>query len=242
MVSILIPSNFITPHFEALGGCRLTLMEIILKLVSFFVPVTKKIRSEHSGDLEVTLFEGKKVLDTTHVNYSYGSLQKVLEFALRKIDLSDVKNVLVLGVGGGSVIKSLREVFEYKQEIVGVELDPVIIQIANQEFGVRPDDYTEIVCTDAYEYIAKDSKKFDLIIVDLFIDNKIPEKFLSMEFWKNVKSKVRYNGSIIFNSMNIDRRTFERIKSPLRWEFAISEYANVEKANHLMIARWRQEV
>ena len=217
-------------------------MEIILKLISFFVPVTRKVKSEHSGDLEVTLLGGKKVLDTTNANYSYGSLQKVLEFALRKIDLADVKNVLVLGLGGGSVIRSLREVFEYKHGIVAVEIDPVIIQIASKEFGVRADDQTEIVCTDACEYMAKDFRKFDLIIVDLFIDNKVPEKCLSMEFWKNVKSKVEYNGSIIFNSINVSGKTFDQIKSQLRWEFVLTEYENVEKVNHLLVAWWRQEV
>jgi spermidine synthase len=217
-------------------------MEIILKLISFFVPVTRKVRSQHSGDLELTLFEGKKLLDTANANYSYGSLQRVLEFGLRKVDLSDVKNILVLGLGGGSVIKSLREVFNYRLGIVAVEIDPSMIEIADKEFGITAGYQTEIVCSDAYEYVVKNSSKFDLIIIDLFIDIKVPEKFVSMEFWNSVKTKVRYNGSIIFNSIDVNNKTFEQIKSQLRWEFVIREYENVEKTNHLLIAKWRQAV
>jgi len=215
-------------------------MEILLKLISFFVPVTRKVKSELSGDLELTLVDGKKLLDTSHANYSYGSLQRVLDFALRKIDLSEVKNVLLLGLGGGSVIKSLRQVFHYELGIVAVEIDPVIIQIATKEFAVIADYRTEIVCADAFEYVAGDSKKFDLIIVDLFIGNRVPEKFISMEFWERVKAKVRNNGSIIFNSINENSKVFEPIRSQLRGRFLISEYENVEKVNHLLIARSRQ--
>jgi spermidine synthase len=134
-------------------------MEGLLKLISFFVPVTRKVRSEPNGDLELTLIDGKKLLDTSQTNYSYGSLQRVLDFALRKIDLSDVKNVLLLGLGGGSVIKSLRHVFHYESGIVAVEIDPVIIQIATEEFGVIADDRTEIVCADAFEYVTGNAKK-----------------------------------------------------------------------------------
>lgn len=206
------------------------------------MPVTRKVKSDHSGDLELTIFEGKKVLDTTNANYSYGQLQKVLEFALRKIDLSDVKEVLVLGLGGGSVIKSLREVFNYELGIIAVEIDPVVIDIAGKEFGVHADYRTEIVCSDAYEYIINNPKKFDLIIIDLFIDNRVPEKFISMEFWKSVKSKVRYDGFMIFNSINVNNKTFEAIKNLLRWGFVFKEYDHVEKANHLLIARRQKSI
>lgn len=203
------------------------------------MPITRRVKSEYSGQLELTLIDGRKLLDTSNANYSYGSLQRVLEFALHKIDLSEVKNILVLGLGGGSIIKSLRQVFEYELGIVAVEIDPVIIQIANKEFGVLPDYRTEIVCTDAYDYVVTDPSKFDLIIIDLFIDTRVPEKFVSQDFWKRIKTKVRDNGCIIFNSINESSLTIESIKNELKWGFVINEYNNVEKANHLLIARCR---
>jgi spermidine synthase len=38
-------------------------------------------------------------------------------------------------------------------------------------------------------------EKFDLIIIDLFIEKRVPEKLFSIEFWEKVKVKVRNNGS-----------------------------------------------
>lgn len=225
--------------FSTKGCVNAFVMEILFKLFSFFIPITRKVKSEYSGDLELTWIDGRKLLDASHANYSYGSLQRVLEFALRKIDLSAVENVLVLGLGGGSVIKSLRQVFDYQLVIVAVDIDPVIIEIAKKEFGVIPDYRTEIVCEDAVDYVGKDFPKFDLIIIDLFIGNKVPEKFFSTEFSKQVKAKVRDGGVIIFNSIIDGKEAFVPIKNQLKWGFVMSEYGDVEKVNHLLIARSR---
>ena len=84
------------------------------KFLSYLWPDTKRFSSEINGILEVTYINGQKVLDTENANYSYGSLQKILEFGLTKVDLKLVENILLLGMGGGSIIKSLRENIEYK--------------------------------------------------------------------------------------------------------------------------------
>ncbi len=54
-----------------------------------------------------------KVLSSSHANYSYGALQRVLEYGLKQIDMRDVKNILLLGLGGGSVIETLRRDLEF---------------------------------------------------------------------------------------------------------------------------------
>lgn len=64
----------------------------------------------------MTYVNGKKVLDTENANYSYGSLQKILEIGLTKVNLKNVENLLLLGMGGGSIIHSLRNTFEYTKK------------------------------------------------------------------------------------------------------------------------------
>ena len=86
------------------------------KFLSYIWPITHRFSSEINGPLEVTYINGKKVLDTKNANYSYGSLQKILKFGLTKIDLKSVENILILGMGAGSVIQSLRETFDYKKK------------------------------------------------------------------------------------------------------------------------------
>ena len=85
------------------------------KILSYIWPVTRKFPSEFNGTLEISYVNGKKVLDTKNANYSYGSLQKILEIGLTKVNLKSVENLLLLGLGGGSIIQSLRETFEYQK-------------------------------------------------------------------------------------------------------------------------------
>ncbi len=84
-------------------------------------------------------------------------------------DIKKIKNVLVLGVGGGAVINQLNSFFDHLF-IQGIELDKNHIRIAKSWFKV---DTTKVnfVCADALEWVteAKDkTNKFDLIIEDIF--------------------------------------------------------------------------
>ena len=42
------------------------------KILSYLWPQTTKFPSDHNGNLEVTLYNGKKMLDSKNANYSFG--------------------------------------------------------------------------------------------------------------------------------------------------------------------------
>jgi spermidine synthase len=180
---------------------------------------------------------GKTLLNTSNVNYSYGSLQRVLKFSLDQIDLIKTENILVLGLGGGCVLKTLRNDFNYSGNIIAVDIDPVIIDIADKEFGIVADSKTFIICADAFDFVKNDSTNFDLIIIDLFIDNKIPDKFLLQEFWRELLNKVRSNGNIIFNTLCVPFTNIQPIEDKLKWRgFESRVYRYVAKTNKVLIA------
>lgn len=170
------------------------------KLLSYLYPVTKKVPSEHSGTLEITWYNGKKHLNTKNANYSYGSLQKILKFGLEKIELQKVNSILLLGLGGGSVVETLRKDFNYSKSIVAIDIDSAVIEIAKNEFNLKEDDHLEIICGDALEFMQINSEQFDLIIVDLFIDILVPDEFLKLPFWRDVLKASSTNGVILFNA------------------------------------------
>jgi spermidine synthase len=210
----------------------------ILRLLSFYFPISKKFKSEYSGVLELKFVDGKVLLDNTFSSCSYGPLQKVLEFALHRVDLSTIHSVLLLGLGGGSVIRSLRKRFRYDGRIDAIEIDPVLIKIADEEFGIVKDGRTQIECCEASTYVAKTTKTFDLVIVDLFIDNRVSVEILSEEFWCNLKDKVSSNGYIIFNSMHDSYAIAHSIRNEIKkWGFSIKEYNHVEFYNSILIAK-----
>lgn len=212
---------------------------MIKRIVSYIFPITRKVNSKFNGYLELTLSNGKTVLNSSKTNYSYGSLQRVLKFSIEQIDLSDKENILILGLGGGSVIQTLRKEFAYKGKITAIEIDPVIIDLAENEFGIVPDDNTLILCADAFDFVRNDDHKFDLVIIDLFIDDRIPEKFLLQEFWRELLAKVENNGNIIFNTLCNPTTNTQPIEAKLKKRgFDAFVYRYVEGTNKVLIANY----
>ncbi|NRR89962.1 fused MFS/spermidine synthase [Winogradskyella undariae] len=209
------------------------------RILSYIYPVTKTITSKYSGELEITWYNGRKHLNSENANYSYGSLQRILKFGLQKINLNSVNSVLVLGMGGGSVIETLRSDFSYTKFIEAVELDPVVIDIAKTEFGITESSQLKINCADAFQFIKTNTKPFDLIIVDLYIDLTVPDKFLSQEFWTSVLNSKSSKGFILFNA-SVKASNESKIDSLVNYfkskVFKVDIYKKVNNTNTVIIA------
>ena len=149
------------------------------KLLSYLIPINVlKQESIVNKSLEVTWNNGELVLDTLNTNYSYGSLQRILRTGLLKIGFDKIKKynkILILGVAAGSVIKTLVNEIGFRNEIIGVEIDPKTIEIANKYFGLDKIENVEIIIADAAIFVQNTSEKYDLIIIDIFQDNFMPE-------------------------------------------------------------------
>lgn len=212
----------------------------MIRLLSYIYPITKKVESEFNGTLEITWYNGKKHLNTKNANYSYGSLQRILKFGLNKIDLNRCNNVLVLGLGGGSVIKTLGKIIGHNKSIIGVDIDPAIVKIAKEEFKLSKIQNLEIVCADASDFMMKNESSFDLIIVDLFIDTKIPLPFFEIPFWKNVVEACTKNGNILFNASLDTQKENDIINIAsflFKNNFQVEKLDKVNKTNTLLIAK-----
>ena len=178
---------------------------MLKRLFSYIIPINiHKQKSSVSKNLEITWTNGELVLDSKNTNYSYGSLQRILRKGLESIGFKAVlkmEHVLVLGVAGGSVIKTLTEEIRFKGRITGVEIDPEIIKIANSYFNLDKISNLEIVIDDAFEFVLKTKNKYDLIIIDIFQDTTMPN-FLFEEFFQNRTCfLLKDKGIILFNTM-----------------------------------------
>ncbi|AXT59007.1 methyltransferase domain-containing protein [Aquimarina sp. AD10] len=207
------------------------------KIVSHIWPLTKRKTSKINGPLEVTWINGKKVLDSQNANYSYGALQKVLEYGLLQIEMQQVNELLILGLGGGSVIKSLQNRFNYQGKITAVEIDDTIIQIAKDEFDIKENKQLRIIHSDAIQYVNHCKKCYDLIIVDIFIDHTVPESFYDQKFWSSLNQLVKLGGYIIFNAGIFleDTSKIAPIKSILEPNTICKQHNKVEGVNTLLI-------
>ena len=212
----------------------------MIRLLSYIFPITRTIKSNYSGTLEITWFNGKKYLNTKNANYSYGSLQKILKTGLQKINLSKCKNILLLGLGGGSVIETLLNDFKYKDHITALDIDPVIIEISKKEFNISETENLKIICDDAIHFMNNNSEVFDLIIIDIFIDTEVPSPFLKTSFWNQIVKANSSKGSILFNASldTDDNNNLINLKQLLiDNQYEIEQINKVEGTNTLLIAK-----
>lgn len=137
------------------------------------------------------------------ITQSGGVLKKVWGPTLRKLKhqyvIDPPLNALVLGLGGGTVAYQLRELYP-NVAITGVELDPIMIDLGKR--FLKWDDETKVIIGDAVTEVNKLNKsklQYDLVLVDMYVGEDVPEKLTTEKFVKDIKSLVNESGLAVFN-------------------------------------------
>lgn len=109
----------------------------------------------------------------------------------------------MLGLGAGSALSILAAKCKWPYKVTVVEIDRDLIEIARKHFNLNVHSNTEIVCGDALKVI-KDIKpgSFDLIIDDIFWDDKVPAFCLEKPFLQDNCRLLTANGIYLRNVMN----------------------------------------
>jgi len=115
---------------------------------------------------------------------SGGIVESIWRSTLRQVHSKDsaVQNILILGLGGGTLAKLLRKKYP-DAKITGVEIDPIMIELGKKYLDL--DKYKiEIKIQDVnkLEFI-----KYDLVIVDMYAGDDFPKEFESDEFLNKLK-------------------------------------------------------
>lgn len=217
---------------------------MIKRLLSYFLPIkVYEVPSNTSTNLEVTWNNGQLVLDSKHTNYSFGSLEKVLKKGMLHIGFPVIKNmesILLLGVAGGSAIKIIRNEIKCIGKITGVDIDPKIIQIAYDYFYLGSYTNVDILIKDAQEFINENNAKYELIIIDIFEDDCMPNFLFETNFIANIIRAMNKNSYILFNFMllnDYEKKLQKFISNFNTKEFSITTLINVEEFNKLIIVQ-----
>lgn len=164
--------------------------------------------------LEVMMSDGKLILNSKNANYSYDSLHRIFKDLFHEIGLQNYsfKNILILGMGGGSVISLIRDVYKIPTPITAVEKDPVVINLARKYFNIEKFEHLTIVEDDAFDFVQETTDKFDLIISDLFIDAEVPRKFSSLGYLNNIRKISSKSSCVIYNKITEYKNHKEEMK------------------------------
>ncbi len=116
--------------------------------------------------------------------------------------------ILILGLGGGSLVKLLTNFFP-NAKITGIEIDPLMVNLGKKFLNLSQNKNLIIKIIDANHYVENTKEKYDLIFVDSYIGEKVPETLQTETFLKNLKKILKINGMIIFNCLYYKNHIFE---------------------------------
>jgi spermidine synthase len=216
---------------------------MLKKLLSYFIPINVfQQKSNISQTLEVTWIDGELVLDSKNTNYSYGNLQRILRKGLKFIGFERIKtmdHILVLGVAGGSVIKTLVDEIDFEGKITGVEIDNSVITIANEYFHLDQIKNLEIIIDDAFEFVLKTNDKYDLAIIDVFQDTKMPNFLFETFFINRICYLLQPKGFILFNTIVLNEKQ-KQLNLDFFNAFDVSQYIvtklhKVDEMNEMIV-------
>jgi len=113
------------------------------------------------------------------------------------------RRVLILGLAAGSVARAIRSLDE-GAEIVGVERDREVVRLARRHFDLD-DLRLEVVMADAFEYLRRGRRGFDLIVEDLFVGpSRSVHKpdWLLGEGYRLIRRRLRPGGFVVSNTIH----------------------------------------
>lgn len=117
---------------------------------------------------------------------------------------TDIQNILILGLGGGTLAHLLSRAYP-DVNITSVEYDEVMIQLAKEYFYVDKIPNHKIIHEDALRIVVEPEENditpssLDLVVVDVLNGDKYPDLGKTGNFISAVKRLIRPGGHVVFS-------------------------------------------
>lgn len=149
-------------------------------------------------------------------------------------------SVLIIGLGGGTIPRALQQLLPATQVEV-VEIDPAVVRVAKQYFHFK-DGRTaaggemRVVEADGRVHVKRairERRQFDMVMLDAFDHEYIPEHLLTREFLQEVKSLLAPGGVLVANTFS-SSRLYDYESATYAAVFP--EFFNLKRENRVIIA------
>ncbi|MCP4273826.1 MAG: spermidine synthase [Gammaproteobacteria bacterium] len=146
------------------------------------------------------------------------------------------EKVLIIGLGGGTLPMTIEKLFPNAQ-IDTVELDEAVLQVAKKWFYYKETSRQKTHLLDGRVFVKRQlrlKRNYNLIILDAFNGDYIPEHLMTMEFFDEIKALLGINGLLIANTFSNNKLyhhesvTYQRI-------FGNFHYINSSKSANRVI-------
>lgn len=116
-----------------------------------------------------------------------------------------VQDVLVLGLGGGSVPKYIHHFLPEVSTRV-VELNPQVIAIARNHFYLPEDDNRlQVIQGDGKLFLEENPQTTDMLMLDIFDGQGIPPDLYAQDFFDTCREALKLEGMMAVNLWGSDR-------------------------------------
>lgn len=110
------------------------------------------------------------------------------------------QRILLLGLGGGRLQMVLHHYLEHL-ELYTVELDPLVVEVAQRFFAWEPDERQHLTVKDGRDYLRSfpTEAPYDVILLDAFQVSGIPVHLCTREFFTECRDNLTPSGIVITN-------------------------------------------
>lgn len=109
------------------------------------------------------------------------------------------RKVLMAGLGAGGFNRLFNLIYP-TTPLLSVEIDPMILRLAEEHAGFRRTPTNEVVLDDARIYLRRSRDTFDWILMDAFDrDAQIPVHLTTREFYQSLADRLAPDGVLLTN-------------------------------------------
>jgi spermidine synthase len=132
---------------------------------------------------------------------------------------ADSRSALVLGLGGGSLVRALRHA-RPGLRIDAVDYRMAVIRIAQEYFELRTDKGMHLHCDEAQRFIAAHEGEQALIFTDLYVALGAHEAQHSGDFLLRCRERLSANGLLLVNQWCASQQEMTLARQAIRDAFA----------------------
>lgn len=195
-----------------------TLFALVVSLVTTSAAAANVIHTEKSLYRNILIYEegGQRCMSFSRREQSTRQTCKSLSdpdefvFTYTKMMMGalylnpDPHRILIIGLGGGVLPTALAAIYP-DAAIDIVEIDPAVVRVAKQFFGFNPSAKIRVIEEDGRVFAKRAGQadgRYDLIMLDAFDHQYIPEHLLTQEFLLEIKKLLTTDGVLAANTFS----------------------------------------
>jgi spermidine synthase len=118
--------------------------------------------------------------------------------------------IALIGLGGGSIAKWCYR-HHPDTKLTVVEINPHVIAVRDMFRIPQVNQRFRILCADGAKFVAKTTSRFDVLLVDCFSTDHLPQELSSQEFYDNCNDCLIDAGLMVVNLCGKPRNILSRI-------------------------------